>query len=616
MMTGAGMGPRGALRTLGGEGESAAFKPHVARRLFAFLKPHAGRMAIALCAMLVATAAELLSPYLIKVAIDTNIPAGDLRGLAQTALLLAGTFVVVYLATMVQRYILSWVGQRVLWSLRDRLFVHLQRMHLGYFDKTKVGVTISRVINDVGVINELLTQGVVTIVGDLALLVGIVVVMLSMSAPLALLTFTVLPFMVVATYFFSRKAKRAFGRTRRSVATMVGGLAEDISGMQVIQAFRQEERTQASFDEKNRDNRDAHVSAMSVSFVFLPIVEFIGTLATAIVLWFGGQFVLNDVVTLGVLVAFLSYVNQFFRPIRELSQVYTTMQSAMAAGEHIFQLLDTEPQINDPEEPVEPGPGSAAPGKQATETSQAGAPDIQAAAIEFRDVRLAYVDDIEVLHGISFRAEPGELIALVGPTGAGKSSIANVLCRFYDVTGGAVLVDGVDVRDMRQHDLRSRIAIVTQDPILFSGTIEENIRFGDPDATEDAVTDAAKRAHIHAFVMSLFDGYKTELSEGAANLSVGQRQLLSIARAILKEPEILILDEATANIDTVTEVVIQRALEDLFSTTTSLVIAHRLSTIRRATQILHIDHGRIVERGTHEELLARGGVYAAMHATQ
>jgi ABC-type multidrug transport system fused ATPase/permease subunit len=268
----------------------------------------------------------------------------------------------------------------------------------------------------------------------------------------------------------------------------------------------------------------------------------------------------------------------------------------MAAGEHIFQLLDTEPEIQDPEVPQEP--------------------EHLRGAIEFRDVRLSYVEGVEVLHGISFRAEPGELVALVGPTGAGKSSIANLLCRFYDVTDGAVLVDGVDVRAMSQSSLRSRMAIVTQDPFLFSGTIEENLRFGRPEATEAELVDAAKRAHVHAFIMSLPDGYRSEITEGAANLSVGQRQLLSIARAIVQKPQILILDEATANIDTVTEVVIQRALEELFRSSTSLVIAHRLSTIRRASQILHIDQGRITERGTHADLLAAGGSYAAMHATQ
>jgi ABC-type multidrug transport system fused ATPase/permease subunit len=595
-MISTGMGPRRALSGFGTSGKGPAFKPKVARRLLAFLRPHRGKMGIALGGMLLATGAELLSPYLMKVAIDEHIAAGDLPGLARTALFLAGTFVALYGATVLQRYLLSWAGQRVLFALRERLFRHLQRLHLGYFDRSKTGVTVSRIINDVGVINELLTQGVVTIVGDLALLVGIVAVMMSMSSPLALLTFAVLPLMVVATYFFSRMAKRAFSRTRKSVADVVGSLAEDISGIQVIQAFGQEERSRAQFDEKNRKNREAHVQAMTVSFIFLPTVELIATGATAIVLWFGGQLVVQDLVTLGVLVAFLSYVTQFFRPIRELSQVYTTMQSAMAAGEHIFQLLDTEPEIQDPEVPQEP--------------------EHLRGAIEFRDVRLSYVEGVEVLHGISFRAEPGELVALVGPTGAGKSSIANLLCRFYDVTDGAVLVDGVDVRAMSQSSLRSRMAIVTQDPFLFSGTIEENLRFGRPEATEAELVDAAKRAHVHAFIMSLPDGYRSEITEGAANLSVGQRQLLSIARAIVQKPQILILDEATANIDTVTEVVIQRALEELFRSSTSLVIAHRLSTIRRASQILHIDQGRITERGTHADLLAAGGSYAAMHATQ
>lgn len=593
---GAGMGPRGALHQFGSEREAVAFNPHVARRLLAFLRPYRLRMAVAITCMLVASGLNLLAPYLMKVLIDVHIAGKDIQGILRLSLILAGAYLGLYGVTAVQRYILSAVGQRVLRDLRQRLFEHLQALSLGFHDRTIAGVTISRVINDVGVINELLTQGLVTVIGDVALLAGIIAVMVSMSAPLALASFTVIPLMVLATVLFSRKARGAYRETRKSVAQVVGGLAEDISGMRVIQAFAQERRARTEFDEKNTENREAHVRAMSLSFIFLPSVEFLGMVATAIVLWFGGRLVAGDALTLGVVVAFLTYVTRFFQPIRELSQLYSTMQSAMAGGEQIFKLLDTEPAVKD-------------------RTDAREMPPI-AGRVELSHVHLSYNEETQVLHDISFLIEPGRTIALVGPTGAGKTSIVNVIARFYEISSGAIVIDGTDIRTVTQQSLRRQMALVSQDPFLFAGTLRENIAFGKPEASEAEIRRAAASARADRFIDALPDGYETVVQEGAVNLSLGQRQLVSIARAILADPRILIMDEATSNVDTLTEALIQEGLLELFRARTSVVIAHRLSTIKHAHTIHVVDGGRIVESGSHDELLAAGGQYAELHRRQ
>lgn len=584
------------MRGFGEVAEGKAFDRRIIVRLLAFLGPYWRRMVAAFVLMLIASGLSLAAPYLIKLAIDQHIAQGDTTGLSRVALLTAGAFVGLYLASMGQQYWLSWVGQRVLATLRAQLFQHLQQLPLGYHDTHIVGVTLSRVINDVAVINQLLSEGLVTLVGDVLVLVGIVIVMLSMSPRLALLSFSVLPLMALATYLFARRAKVAFRNTRSSVAAVVGDLAEDISGMRVIQAYAQEDMSQERFDEVNRANREAHVAAMSLSFVFLPSVEFLGMLATAIVLWFGGLSVARGELTLGVIVAFLSYVTRFFQPIRELSQLYTTVQAAMAGGERVLELLDTQPEVAD-----QPGASEM--------------PSIEG-LVELRDVSFSYRGDELVLREVNLTVEPGQTVALVGVTGAGKTSIANLIARFYDVTEGTVLIDGIDVRQVTQRSLRKQMGLVPQDPFLFSGTIADNIRFGRPDASDSVVEEAARLSNAHEFIVALPDGYGTEILEGGVNLSIGQRQLICIARAVLADPRILILDEATSSVDTVTEALIQEALQRLLAGRTAIVIAHRLSTIRNADVICVVQAGRIVERGSHEELLSQGGIYRNLYERQ
>ena len=589
------MGPRFAVHQFGQEGkEGRAFDRNVVRGMLAFVKPYWRRMAIAFLLMLGVTAFTLLTPYLIKEAIDNHIAVSDGDGLARLATLIALCYAGLCLTTAGQDYLLGWTSQRVLADVREQMLAHLQRLSLGYHDRTIVGVTVSRVINDVAVINDLLTQGVISLLGDVLILLGIIIIMLTMSPQLALLTFIVLPLMALATYIFSRHAKSAFRLTRRRVAALVGNLAENINGVRVIQAFAQERRVEEQFEAVNAANRQSHIEALRLSFIFLPTIEFLGVVSTAIVLYFGGRAVAGGEVTLGIMVAFLAYVTRFFQPIQELSRIYTTMQAAMAGGEQVLRLLNTPVELLDQPEAEE-------------------MPSI-AGEIRLQQVSFHYAaDGPEILHEIDLHIQAGQTVALVGPTGAGKTTIANLIARFYDVSGGQLLIDGRDLRAVKQASLRRQFGLVPQDPFLFAGSIADNIRYGQPDAALAEVIAAAKLANAHDFIAGLPGGYETQILEGAVNLSVGQRQLLCIARAALVDPRILILDEATASVDTVTEVLIQRALDRLLHGRTAIVIAHRLSTIRNADLICVVQDGRIVQRGRHEALLAEEGLYQALY---
>ena len=589
-------GPGGTLRHFGGKEGKGKISGRILLQLLHFVRPYWPQMCAAALLMLIASGAGVLAPYLTKVAIDENIANSNTSGLIATSMWLAGTLVASYMASAGQSYILSWVGQKVLTSLRGELFHHLQMLSVPYHDRHIVGVTISRVINDVAVINELLSQGLIGVVGDSVLLVSIIGTMVAMEPRLALLTFSVLPLMVLATILFSRHARVAYRETREKIGAVVGDLAENISGMRVIQAFVQEQNTQEQFEKVNRANRDTNIFARSLSFIFIPAVDVLSVLATCIVLWAGGVMVAQDTLTIGVVVAFLSYVTRFFNPIRDLSQIYTTLQAATAGGERVLELLNTEPAVQDAPDAVDLPPVEG--------------------RVELCDVSFRYTPEKEVLQHVTLSIEPGETVALVGPTGAGKTSIANLVARFYDVSAGAVLIDGYDVRHVTLASLHSQMGLVPQDPFLFSGTIADNIRFGQPDVSWERLIAAARLANVDDFVRNLPDGYETRILEGGVNLSVGQRQLVCIARAVLVDPRILIMDEATSSVDTVTEALIQEALQRLLSGRTAIVIAHRLSTIRDADRIYVIDRGQIVEQGSHEDLLKQGGLYRDLYERQ
>jgi ATP-binding cassette subfamily B protein/subfamily B ATP-binding cassette protein MsbA len=581
--------------------ERAENRGATVRRVLGELEPFRGQLGLAVGLLVLSAASQAAGPWLVSRAIDEDILGGDPAGLARTMLFLLVAYVAGSLATRGQIAQVGMVGQRLLASLRMRLFEQFQHLPLGYFDRRPIGDLMSRSINDVDTLNQLFSQGLTQLLGSLFGLIGILLAMLALDWRLALACFAIIPIMVVLTSIFAARARAAFRKTRETTGDVTAGLQEEIVGVREAQAFNRTDANIERFRRQNRANRDANVQAVGITSAFAPTMDLLSTLATALVIGYGGYLVYDGTLTVGLLAAFLIYVQQFFRPIQLLSQVYTQVQAALAGAERIYAILD---------EPREPADGVTRAEGQSTRGSG------HAGRIEFDRVTFGYDPSRPVLHDVSFVAEPGQTIALVGPTGAGKTTIANLIPRFYDVTGGRVLIDGRDVREVTRAALRSGIAMVLQEPFLFGGTIRDNVRYGRLDASDEAAEAATRAVEAHEFIVALPDGYQTVLGEGGAPLSQGQRQLVSFARAVLADPRILILDEATSNVDTRTEALIQRALTRLLAGRTSVVIAHRLSTIRRADQILVIEGGRIRERGTHADLLARGGLYAELYTRQ
>jgi ATP-binding cassette subfamily B multidrug efflux pump len=565
-------------------------------RLAKYVLKHRGRLAIAVASVLVASLSGIVPPYLLKVAIDNYIIKGNLAGLTLITIILVAIYLTNWFSDYQRTYQISWLGQSMVNDIRINLFSHLQDLSFSFYDRSEAGRIISRVTNDTDTLSMMFTQGIVTVLSDILTLVGIVVVMLWLSVPLTLATLVVIPLLLLSTLVFQSRLRRAYRMTRKKIAKVTSKLQESISGIREIQSFTRERDTMEVFRQANIENLQANVQAGRIFALLMPVIQIIGAVGTGIVLWYGGILTIGGGITLGILVAFLAYVTSFFRPIVNLTTFYNTVQSAMAAAERIFETMDTTPEIADAPDAIE-------------------LPRVKG-RIAFQNVSFSYNPNETVLKNINFSVEPRKTLAIVGPTGAGKSTIVRLLSRFYEPQSGTTTVDGYDVKNVTLKSLRNQMGVVLQEPFLFSGSIMENIRYGKLDATDEEVQNIAKLVGVHGFITSFPDGYKTEVGERGMRLSVGQRQLISFARAFLRDPPILILDEATSSLDPYTELKIKRGLSVLLKNRTSLVIAHRLSTIRNADNIIVINDGEIVEEGNHRKLMKKKRLYRRLYDKQ
>ncbi|MGH7544321.1 MAG: ABC transporter ATP-binding protein [Gemmatimonadota bacterium] len=576
----------------------APFDRRLAGRMLAFLAPYRKAMGAALLLLVVLAGIQALQPYLIKVAIDRHIAIGDASGLLGVAALYFGLLVLDLVLGFVQTWLTSWIGQRAMHDLRERLFDHLQRLPVPFFDRQAIGRLVTRVTSDVEVLNDLFSSGVIAVLSDLFMLAAVAVTMFLVDPRLALATLAVVPLILVVSLFFRIRMRSVYREIRMWVARMNAYLQEHVTGLDVVQLFRQEGRSAREFGALNRGHRDAQVRSILYYSLFYPIVEVLGALSIALVIWYGGGEILRGALTFGSLVAFIQYGEKFFAPIRDLAEKYNLLQAAMASGERLVDLLD---------EPLPEPAVSLRPADRLPEP---------AGEVRFEDVWFRYTPETWVLKGVAFRVEPGSRVALVGPTGSGKTSCASLLARFYEVTRGRILLDGVDVREYPIEELRKRVGLVLQDPFLFSRTVAENVGLDDPDLGGPRLEAAIGAVGAGRFVTALPGGLGTPVGERGRTLSTGQKQLVSLARALAFDPPVLILDEATSSVDSEAEALIEDAIRTLLAGRTSLVIAHRLSTVRSAHRIVVLHHGEVREQGTHEELRAAGGLYARLYELQ
>lgn len=563
--------------------------------MLSFLLPYRRAVAGAFLLLVLLAGIEALQPYLIKIAIDRHIAVGDTQGLVAVVGLYLGLLLLELILGFARTWLTTWIGQRAMHDLRERLFDRLQRLPVPFFDRQAVGRLVTRVTSDVEVLNDLFSSGVVAVLSDVFMLLAIVITMFLVDPGLAIVTLAVVPFILAVSLFFRVRMRSAYREIRTWVARLNAYLQEHVTGLEVVQLFRQEERSTREFGELNRGHRDAQLRSILYYALFYPIVEVLGAVSIALVIWYGGGEILQGALTFGSLVAFIQYGEKFFAPIRDLAEKYNLLQAAMASGERLVALLD---------EPV-PAPAAAA----------VRLPEPRG-EIEFQDVWFRYDDETWVLRGVSFRAAPGERLALVGPTGSGKTTCASLLTRLYEVTRGRILLDGVDIREYPFESLRERVGLVVQDPFLFSRTLAENVSLDAARVGREEVGEALRAIGAEAFVAALPDGMDTPVGERGRSLSTGQKQLVSLARALAFDPPVLVLDEATSSVDSETEALIERAIRRILAGRTSVVIAHRLSTVRSADRIVVLHHGEVREQGSHEELRAAGGLYARLYELQ
>jgi ATP-binding cassette subfamily B protein len=566
------------------------------KRLLYYLLPYKWNIIIAFVLTIIISALSAVRPRLTPVAIDEKIPSGDVNGLLLVVGILLGTLILQGVIQYIMTYLTSWIGQKIIFDLRKTIFTHIVNLDVKHYDKTPIGRLVTRVTNDVDVLYEVFSSGIVSALGDIFSIVWILVFMFSLDVKLTLITLSVLPFLIYATSVFRRKVRDAYRKIRILIAKINSYIQEHISGITVVQLFGKEKRTTEEFEVINREHTNENKRSITYYAIFFPVVDFLGAVSVGLIIWYGGGQVLQNIITVGVIISFLQYTEMFFRPIRDLSEKYNILQTAMASGERIFELLDTKNEVNNPDNPIHLN-------------------DVKG-EIEFRNVSFAYNEDNYVLKNVSFKIKPGERVAFVGATGAGKTTIINLINRFYDVKSGEILLDGKNINLYKQNDLRENIKVVLQDVFLFSGSIKYNVNLGDERISDKEIYEALDNVGIGKYVNTLPGKINHEVSERGSSLSVGQRQLISFARALVFNPKILILDEATSSVDTETEHLIQQAIQKLIYGRTSIIIAHRLSTIQSCDKIIVMHKGEIKEMGNHQQLLARNGLYYKLYQLQ